>query len=284
MNMKMEVKMSEALVNKIIPFSNVDGPGNRTAVFLQGCNLNCLYCHNPETINICNNCGKCVTGCPADALEISNGRVIWDSDKCINCDTCIKVCPNSSTPKVKKYSVKEVMKIILEYKNFISGITFSGGECTLNHQFIVEVFKEVHKYGLTCFVDTNGFLDFENLPELVKNTDKFMLDIKAWDSSEHIKLTGKDNNIIKKNLEYLIKLDKIYEIRTVVVPEILDNENSVVNVSEILSGTEIQYKLIKFRKNGVRLNLINVDMATDSYMEKLKNRAIEIGVKKVVIT
>ncbi|WP_307905674.1 YjjW family glycine radical enzyme activase [Haliovirga abyssi] len=276
--------MSEALVNKIIPFSNVDGPGNRTAVFLQGCNLNCLYCHNPETINICNNCGKCVTGCPADALEISNGRVIWDSDKCINCDTCIKVCPNSSTPKVKKYSVKEVMKIILEYKNFISGITFSGGECTLNHQFIVEVFKEVHKYGLTCFVDTNGFLDFENLPELVKNTDKFMLDIKAWDSSEHIKLTGKDNNIIKKNLEYLIKLDKIYEIRTVVVPEILDNENSVVNVSEILSGTEIQYKLIKFRKNGVRLNLINVDMATDSYMEKLKNRAIEIGVKKVVIT
>ena len=54
-------------VNKIIPFSAVDGPGNRTAVFLQGCNFDCRYCHNPETRNLCRNCGSCVEKCPKGA-------------------------------------------------------------------------------------------------------------------------------------------------------------------------------------------------------------------------
>lgn len=44
--------MTEAVIRRIIPFSSVDGPGNRTAIFLQGCNLNCKYCHNPETIAV----------------------------------------------------------------------------------------------------------------------------------------------------------------------------------------------------------------------------------------
>ena len=57
-----------APVNKIIPFSCVDGFGNRTAIFLQGCNQDCLYCHNPETIHLCKNCGACVKTCPAGAL------------------------------------------------------------------------------------------------------------------------------------------------------------------------------------------------------------------------
>jgi pyruvate formate lyase activating enzyme len=49
--------MKRAPVNKIIPFSNVDGPGNRTSIFFQGCPFNCLFCHNPETIHLCVSCG-----------------------------------------------------------------------------------------------------------------------------------------------------------------------------------------------------------------------------------
>ena len=62
-------------VNKIIPFSAVDGPGNRTAVFVQGCNFNCRYCHNPETRSLCRSCGECVEKCPKQALYIENGKV-----------------------------------------------------------------------------------------------------------------------------------------------------------------------------------------------------------------
>ena len=64
-----------APVNRIIPFSAVDGPGNRTAVFLQGCNIDCKYCHNPETRALCIHCGMCVQKCPTGALQLVEGKV-----------------------------------------------------------------------------------------------------------------------------------------------------------------------------------------------------------------
>ena len=90
-----------ALVNKIIAFSCIDGPGNRTAIFFQGCNFKCTYCHNPETINKCVNCGLCVKVCPVDALNIVDKKVTWDDKKCVACDACIRECDNLSTPKTK---------------------------------------------------------------------------------------------------------------------------------------------------------------------------------------
>ena len=97
--------MEKALLNKIIPFSNVDGPGNRMAIFFQGCSFSCLYCHNPETISLCNNCGDCIKTCPVKALNLINNKVVWNEDKCINCDTCLKTCKNLSSPKVKEVDV-----------------------------------------------------------------------------------------------------------------------------------------------------------------------------------
>lgn len=97
-----------ALINKIIPFSCIDGPGNRAAIFFQGCNFECTYCHNPETINKCINCGKCVKTCPVNALEFINKKVIWNKDTCVDCDQCIRTCEHLSTPKVINYTVDEL--------------------------------------------------------------------------------------------------------------------------------------------------------------------------------
>lgn len=98
-----------ALVNKIIPLSVVDGPGARTAIFLQGCNIACLYCHNPETQRRCVRCGVCVPACPAGALSLQREKVAWDEARCIGCDTCIKVCPHFASPKVKWMTAAQVM-------------------------------------------------------------------------------------------------------------------------------------------------------------------------------
>ena len=104
----------KAIVNRIIPFSSVDGPGNRTAIFLQGCNINCKYCHNPETRRLCINCGACVGQCPAGALSLGeDNRVIWDQGACVQCDTCIHVCPNDSSPKVREMTPEEVYALSL---------------------------------------------------------------------------------------------------------------------------------------------------------------------------
>lgn len=121
-----------APVNKIIPFSCVDGPGNRTAVFLQGCNQNCLYCHNPETINLCRNCGACVNTCPAGALSLVDGIVSYDYKACCNCDTCLKTCTFDASPKIRNMTPAQLYDEVKAYFPFISGITLPAGSvpCT----------------------------------------------------------------------------------------------------------------------------------------------------------
>ena len=139
----------KAPINRIIEFSNVDGPGNRMAIFFQKCPFRCLYCHNPETINFCINCQKCVAKCPVNALESIDGKVVWHKDKCVNCDTCIKTCEHMASPKISYMSVEEVMDKIIFEKDFIQGITVSGGECMENAEFLTALFKEVKKLNKT---------------------------------------------------------------------------------------------------------------------------------------
>lgn len=273
------------LVSKILPFSSVDGPGNRLIIFLQGCNFNCLYCHNPETINLCSNCGGCLSTCPVGALSLKNGIVFRDINKCVNCDTCLKTCKLSSSPKAVPMSAADVMKEIMKVKSFLSGITVSGGECTLQSKFLVELFKEVHKLGLTAFVDTNGSNDFESMPELTEVMDAAMIDIKSFDEAEHKMLTGMSNETVIKNTRYLAGLNKIYEVRTVIVPEVLNNKRNVDETSKLIASLNpnIRYKIIKYRPIGVRLDIINSHTPPTELMEELKNIAEHNGCKNIVI-
>lgn len=272
-----------ALVNKIIPFSCVDGPGNRMVIFFQGCNFQCLYCHNPETINKCIACGKCVENCEVGALSIKDGKVIWDEEECIACDKCIKICEHMSSPKIKDYSVEELIKKIENDRFFIRGITVSGGECTLNSDFLIKLFKEVKKMGLTCFVDTNGNTELNH--ELMELTDKFMLDVKSIDEEESIWLTKSSNKLVLENLKRILDLNKMYEVRTVIAPG-LDSEKTVDAVSKII-GDKCRYKLIKYRQFGVREEGIEAHgriSPRDDYMNQLKDKSISNGCKDTIIT
>lgn len=273
------------LVNKIIPFSSVDGPGNRTSIFLQGCNFNCIYCHNPETINICGNCGTCITACPTTALTKVNEEIIWNKSKCCNCDSCIKVCNNNSSPKVSKMSTDDIINEINNYKPFIQGITISGGECTLQEEFLINLFTKVKLLGLTCFIDSNGSKDFREMPKLLEVCDSVMLDVKSFDNNLHNKYINFDNKYVLSNLEFLASIGKLYEVRTVVVPEIFNNEETVKKVSEIISkyDSNIRYKLIKFRNLGVRHSLKSHPSPSDEYMNNLKTIAEENGCKNIII-
>lgn len=277
--------MVKGLVNRIIPFSFVDGPGNRTAIFLQGCNFNCLYCHNPETINTCNNCGVCVEACPYGALSMEDNRVIWDKDICEECDECIKVCGRNSTPKVMEMTVDQVVKEIEKVRAFISGITVSGGECTLQPKFLTELFKEVKKLGLTTFIDTNGYIPLKNMEELLEVTDMAMVDMKSYDSEEHQTLTGKDNKTVLENIKFLASIGKLYEVRTVIVPEVLDNCYNVAKISKLISDLDpnIRYKIIKFRPLGVRENLIKSYSPSNETMDKLYNLAKGNGLNNIIL-
>lgn len=277
--------MVKGLVNRIIPFSFVDGPGNRTAIFLQGCNFNCLYCHNPETINQCNNCGLCVSACHYNALSIVEGKVIWDKEACEKCDECLEACNRNSSPKAVEMTAEKLVGEIRKVKSFISGITVSGGECTLQSEFLTELFKEVKKLGLTTFVDTNGYIPFKDKKDLLEVMDKAMVDIKSYHSEEHKRLTGKDNKTVLENVRFLANIDKLYEVRTVIVPEVLENYYNVDNISRLIAelNPNTIYKLIKYRPLGVRTNIIQSYTPSDEMMKELYDIAKGKGLKDVVL-
>lgn len=262
----------KARINKIIPFSNVDGPGNRMAIFFQDCPFSCLYCHNPETINECINCGKCVSYCQSEALSIINGKVMWDEKRCVGCDTCIKLCPNMSSPKTKLYSIDDIVKMLKDVKPFIRGITVSGGECMNNASFILELFKEARKLNLSCLIDSNGYYDFEDYPDLLAICDGVMLDVKAFDNEFHKLVTKNDNHMVLKNLKFLLENNKLYEVRTVILPE-YDEENcrTVEGVCRMI-GSKTRYKLIKYRPFGVRdegIKIFGNRIVSDSSINKM---------------
>lgn len=273
-----------APVNKIIPISTVDGPGARTSIFLQGCNIACLYCHNPETQRLCIHCGICVPHCPSQALRIENKTVTWDIKRCTQCDTCVAVCPHFASPKVKHMSPEEVMQLIQPNMPFIRGITVSGGECTLYPEFLTGLFTLAKTQGLHCLIDSNGMVDLSQYPDLISVLDGVMLDIKAWDPETFSALTGADENtVMKKNLSYLANQNRIEELRIVYLPNYVDASNILHGVSEIL-GDCIQHtelKLIAFRNVGVKGVLSDTETPSAEEMQQLFDFAKSIGFRQI---
>lgn len=252
----------KGIVTKIIPFSNVDGPGNRLSIFFQGCNFDCLYCHNPETI------------------QILNEKTIKENKE---------ICKISGLEELKAMTVVDVIKEIDKVAIFISGITVSGGECTLQWQFLTQLFKRVkEKYPkLTCFVDSNCSVPLwtAEKKEFINILDKVMIDIKGFTEEEHNLMVGKTNKNVLENFKFLCELNKIYEVRTVIVPEIVNNEEMVNNISKLISknNKNIKYKLIKYRQNGVREDVLKAYSPSDVYMKKLKKICEKNGLVDVVV-
>lgn len=275
----MHMEVLRAPVNKIIPFSLVDGPGSRCSIFLQGCNLACAYCHNPETQNLCVGCGLCVAQCPAGALSLDGDRVSWDSDACVQCDNCIRVCPHKASPKVSWMSPEEVAGIVRSYQPFIRGITVSGGECMLYPDWLRELFSRCKRSGLGTLIDSNGCVDFGSHGELLAVTDGVMLDVKAWDPGMFGHLTGGEVGTVRRNLALLAERDKIEELRIVVVPGWNDPEETIAGIAQVLGErvATTALKLIRFRRFGVVGVLAEAPSPTNERMRQLEALARGFG-------
>ena len=275
-----------APVNRILPFSSVDGPGNRTAVFLQGCNFNCRYCHNPETIHACSVCGACVQVCSAGALKLESGKIAYDWQKCRMCDACIHACPRSSCPRIRNMTAEACMAEIEKQIPFIRGVTVSGGECTLHRDFLLELCLRVKARGFGFLLDSNGSYDFSADCELLNAVDGVMLDVKAWNPDEHLRLTGADNAIVKQNLRFLSEKGKLEEVRTVIAPDWMNPEETVEEVSRELvrlRAANTRYKIIRYRPMGVRSEYKNQTIPTAERLNALAECANKLGIANTVL-
>jgi pyruvate formate lyase activating enzyme len=277
----------KAPVNRILRSSIVDGPGNRAAVFLQGCNFDCVYCHNPETIALCNSCGKCRAVCPAGALTENAAGVLWEKERCTFCDACLKACPRNSSPRVRFLAAEEVIAEIDPVLPFIRGITVSGGECTLYPAFLRELGALAKERGLSFFLDTNGSYDFSGDSGLLEITDGVMLDVKADpDNAEYEKVTGRNGGGILDFGEFLARKGKLFEFRTVVSPGLFDAAAIVDKACRRIKGIDprTRYKLIRYRPVGVRPDkAARLAVPGDPLMEELAGICESCGIKAVIV-
>ena len=229
-------------VNRILEYSLVDGPGNRTVIFLQGCNIACHYCHNPETQKICLNCGVCIESCPPKALSMENEMVVWNEERCIGCDACISVCSHQSSPKVKWMTVSQIMGKVSSSMPFIRGITVSGGECSLYMDFLIKLFQACKEKNLSCLMDCNGTIPVWN-HQVMDYCDGVMLDVKAWSGECFRALTGGTNDVLRENLQRIAALGKLTEIRIVCVEGEVDAEECICGIADTLGMDEIKKTL-----------------------------------------
>ena len=206
----------KAIISDIKRFAVHDGDGIRTTVFLKGCPLKCVWCHNPESISF-------------------KPQIAYYENKCIGCGECEKEGFTTESclgeAKIlygKEMTVEELLPKLLEDKDFYEtsggGVTLSGGECLCQADFCAELLKKLKEQGINTAVDTCGFVSKEAIDKVLPYTDTFLYDIKAIDENVHIKCTGQSNNIILENLKYIDSCNKSIEIRIPFVPEYNDNQ------------------------------------------------------------
>ena len=208
----------KAAVFNIQSFSTNDGPGIRTVVFFQGCNLRCLWCHNPESWDDqpppafikekCIGCGCCVNMC--DALKREHGSEYGGIDPglCRRCGRCDDICYSGAlTRPCRVFTPEELWKLLAVdkpyFQNSKGGITFSGGEAMLHTDFLAEMISICREEGVHTAVDTAGHVPYEWLVRV--NPDLFLYDIKAACPEKHVLLTGVDGVLIWENLRRLIE-------------------------------------------------------------------------------
>ena len=278
---------TRATVSKILTYSIVDGPGNRLVIFLQGCNFNCLGCHNPHTIGICNHCGDCIPSCHVDALSLVGGRIAYDSHACDHCDACLDACPISANPMVREYSVAEVLELARRYRPFLTGITVSGGEPTMQLDFVIELFRAIKAdealAGLSCFIDSNGHLGAAGWEKLLPVTDGVMLDIKSFENPTHEALTGKRNELALASARMLSAAGKLYELRFLLIPGKTDNDAEmdglVAFVKEL--GEDTRVKLNAFQHHGVKGEALGWEKVAEVGAKRAVERLRAAGVDNV---
>jgi pyruvate formate lyase activating enzyme len=240
----------EGIIFNIQRFSVNDGPGIRTTVFLQGCPLSCWWCHNPEGIpfNVCSDSGK-----------------LWNVHNLY----------------------KEINKDRIFYDESGGGVTFSGGEPLAQPEFLQEILKECHAEGIHTTVDTSGFADLLTIQNILPFTDLFLFDMKLIDTDEHLKYTGKTNEIILSNMKFLIENKANVIIRIPLINKITSTANNQDGILEHLTrfGKKLQVSLLtyhsmargKYERHGIPFRLNDQPELSEAEFERVRNLFVNSG-------
>ncbi|MEA5017969.1 MAG: glycyl-radical enzyme activating protein [Erysipelotrichaceae bacterium] len=296
------------LVSHIQGYSTKDGPGIRSTVFMMGCNHRCIWCSNPETIQsnikilyhkrLCQKCGRCVKHAVNNSITLEQDGCIINRELCTNLHEMVDICPfNAYEKKGEWYTPIELATKLLKDKDYYDisggGVTFSGGEATLQSAFVFEVAKILKQHQIHVAIDTAGLFDFDEIKPLLELVDLILYDIKTFDATLHKLLIKTDNKVIIDNLYKLSKLNKDIIIRLIIVPTLNDQEADFIKRLELIADLPNPVKQVdilpyhnlgvgKYEALGLDYSLKDLKEANTEMISKFYNLSVIMNLNTTI--
>jgi pyruvate formate lyase activating enzyme len=259
------MRVALPLIFDIHRFALDDGPGIRTTVFMKGCPLSCVWCHNPESMRVeaeaafyadrCIDCGSCVMVCPETVMP----DIQIDRSLCTACGRCADNCPATAIRMIgREYPLDELLEIVLRDRHFFDasggGVTFSGGEPTMGMAYLGEALRRLKAENLHTTVQTCGMFDYDGFSrKVLPYLDLIMFDIKFIDAASHKQFTGQGNSSILENFRRLtIEAGGRVLPRVPLVPGITATPGNLLEIASFLA--ELGYAdcdLLPYNPTGI---------------------------------
>ncbi len=250
-----------------------DGPGLRTSVFLKGCPLRCVWCHNPEGQRgeselfffdkrciECDACGQACAHQTPSAVDLREGAL---PVACSRCGECVDACAAEARQLVgQSLTVDQLVETVERERPFFEqsggGVTFTGGEPLMQSEFLVACLRSLRQRNIHTAVDTSGFAPTEVIAEVADWTDLFLYDLKVMDEAAHERYTGVPLGQILKNLREIDRLGATVWIRVPFILGINDDVEQLRAIGRIAASLERvpRVYLLPFHK-----------LATDKYRQ-----------------
>jgi len=265
----MTLSSDRGLIFDIKRFSVNDGPGIRTTIFFKGCPLSCWWCHNPE-------------GLSGETEEVIIKEKLDGKE--------FKQIKKVGTFVTVEDLMSEIEKERIFHETSDGGVTFSGGEPLIQHEFLVRLTDECSRRGIHTCLDTSGYVSPGVFKSILNRFDLFLYDIKTLSEHKHLLYTGVPVGTISANLRALSEAGRKFIIRFPVIPGMNDDAENISQMVDFLKNLDNEVKEIhllpyhataksKYRKFGREFKIKNSIEISEIEMKRLKDEFEQIGYK-----